>query len=158
MSRKRRRGRRVDATGRSIGDEQFIGLGYATVRSPAWRSLSGAAVKVWCELRSRYNGGNNGKLSLSLDEGARLLPLSKSTVRRALEELAAKGFIVLMRRGRWFGRMASEWRVTDRSCNGYPASYDWKRWKPGVDLRPPRPNPENEADEALAEMHDDSKP
>jgi len=154
MSKRRRYGRRVDATGRSIGGEQFIGLGYATVRSPAWRSLSGAAVKVWCELRSRYNGGNNGKLSLSLDEGARLLHLSKNTVRRALAELEAKGFVALMRRGQWYGRKASEWRVTDRGSNGYPASYDWKRWQPGADLRARRPEPESVADEALAAERD----
>ena len=154
MSKRHRHGRRVDATGRSIGDEQFIGLGYSTVRSPAWRSLSGPAVKVWCELRSRYNGANNGRLSLSLDEGARLLHLSKNTVRRALDELERRGFIAMTRKGRWYGRLASEWRVTDKSCNGYVPTRDWQRWQPGADLRAPRPEPESEADKALAAERD----
>jgi hypothetical protein len=41
-------------------------------------------MKVFIELLSRFNGANNGKLSLSLDDGARLLAMSKSTVARAL--------------------------------------------------------------------------
>ena len=151
MSRRRRR-RRHDPTGRGDSKGQYIGLGYPTIRSPAWRSLSGAAIKVWCELRSRYHGGNNGRLSLSLDEGARLLHLSKSTVRRALGELESRGFIVLTRKGRWYGRKASEWRVTDRRCDtdGTFPTYDWKRWRPGDDFRAPRPSPEAEIEAAMA--------
>lgn len=153
MSRKRRR-RRVDVKGRSIGDEQFVGLGYSTIRSPAWRSLSGAAVKVWLELRARYDGGNNGTLSLSLDEAAWLLRIGKSTARRALDELAAKGFIVMTRKGAWYGRKATEWRVTDRGCNGYLATRDWQHWRPGDDLRPRAPNPEAEMAARLAALQE----
>lgn len=135
MARSRRR---ANKTGRSDGDEQFIPIGYPMARSAAWRSLSGPAVKVWVELRSRYNGGNNGKLSLSLDEGARLLGLGKATVNRALKELQAKGFIVLRHRGTWYGRKASEFSVTDRSHQGTPPTYAWRSWRPSVE-RPPVP-------------------
>lgn len=47
------------------------------------RQLSGPALKVLVELRCRYNGSNNGKVTLSLDEAARLLGLSKTTAKRA---------------------------------------------------------------------------
>lgn len=116
------------------GGDQFIPLGYSMAHSAAWRSLSGSAVKVWVELRSRYNGGNNGKLSLSLDEGARLLGLGKATIARALDELIAKGFIELKVLGYWYGRKASEYAVTDRSCQGAHATNAWLRYKP-----PPKP-------------------
>jgi len=127
---KRKRGRGVDATGRSKGEDQFVLIPYTMARSPAFRSLSGAALKVWVELRCRFNGGNNGKLSLSWDEAARLLGLSKGTVGRAFNELQEKGFIVMTKRGQWYGRLATTWAVTDKSHQGHLATHAWKHWKP----------------------------
>lgn len=98
-------------------------------RSAAFRSLSGPTLKVWMELRSRFNGRNNGELSLSLDEGARLLGMSKTTVRRAFIELEEKGFTVMIQRGRWYGRLATTWAVTDRSHNGHLPTNAWKHWR-----------------------------
>src|SRR5215472_12431808 len=57
-------------------------LSYSLVNSEAWRTLRGAAVKVFLELRTRFHGGNNGKLHMSLEEAARLLRLGKATVLR----------------------------------------------------------------------------
>ena len=125
----RKRSHRTNANGRD-GEEQYLKLSYPFLRSPAWRSLSGAAIKVWLELRSRFNGRNNGELSLSLDEASRLLGMSKSTVRRVFVELEEKGFIRKVKQGQWYGRLASEYAVTDRSLQGVPASNDWKRWQP----------------------------
>ena len=87
-------------------------------------------MKVWLELRSRYNAGNNDKLSLSLEEGAKLLGMSKTTVGRASEELEEAGFIVKARQGQWYGRLATEWRVTDQPCNGHPPTRDWQSRQP----------------------------
>jgi predicted ArsR family transcriptional regulator len=97
--------------------------------SIAWLSLSGAAVKVYVELRRRYNGGNNGDLSLSLDEAARLLHLGKATVARAFAELEAKGFIRMTRRGRWYGRQATTYAVTDRPMERNPPTNAWRTWR-----------------------------
>ena len=83
MARTRRKANR---TGRREGRDQYLTVGYPIARSVAWRSLGGAAVKVWIELHTRYHGGNNGKLNLSLDEAARALGLGKATVDRALME------------------------------------------------------------------------
>src|SRR5208282_4584415 len=126
---KRRRGRTVNLKGRNEV-EQYAKLDYAMLRSRAWLSLSGAAVKVWIELRTRYNGSNNGWITLSLDEAARLLHLSKSTCKRAFDELRAKGFVALTRQGQWYGRQASEWAVTDRHVEGTPATRAWRQWQP----------------------------
>jgi DNA-binding transcriptional MocR family regulator len=122
--------RKHNAKGRDDRSEQYLALSYRTLRHPSWRSLSGAAVKVYLELRSRYHGGNNGKLSLSLEEGAKLLGLGKMTISRAFQELERKGFIVMMKQGHWYGRMATEYRVTDKACDGHPATQDWMRWRP----------------------------
>ncbi|MBO6864080.1 MAG: helix-turn-helix domain-containing protein [Alphaproteobacteria bacterium] len=99
------------------------------LQSDAWRSLSGPAVKVFLELRSRFNGGNNGRLHLSLDEAARLLGIGKATVQRAFNDLESRGFIRMNRRGNWYGRRATEWIVTDCAMDGENATHDWKRWR-----------------------------
>lgn len=129
MGKRKLRRARADDTGRNDG-ERFIPIPYTMARSAAWRSLSGAAIKVWCELRSRFNGINNGDLSLSCDEGARLLGLGKATILRAFGELEAKGFIKLSQRGQWYGRTATTWTVTDRPHRGHLATRDWRTWTP----------------------------
>ncbi len=120
---------KVNAKGRN-DSEQYVKLSYRMLRSDAWRSLGGPAVRVYFELRTRYMGRNNGQLTLSLDEGARLLDLGKATVGRALTELELKGFIVMTKRGQWHGRLATEYAVTDKPVNGVPATNAWKHWKP----------------------------
>ena len=79
-------------------------------------------MKVYFELRTRYMGKNNGRLSLSLDEAKRLLKIGKTTASCALSELEEKGFIVMTKRGQWYGRQATEYAVTDKPVNGIPAT------------------------------------
>ena len=124
----KRRKRRPNATGRNHNN-QFLKIDYDMAHSAAWRSLSGSAMKVWIELRTRYNGRNNGDLSLSLDEAARLLKMGKATVLRAYQELEEKGFIRMVERGQWYGRLATTWEVTDKPHKGYPATNDWSSWR-----------------------------
>jgi len=134
---------------------QYVPLPYAVLKSPAWRSLSGAAVKVFLELHTRYNGGNNGNVRLSMNEAARALGIGKATTQRAFAELQAKGFIVLTTPGNWYHRRAHEWRLTHKpmqTAKGkQSASNDWKNWSEkterGSDTDPsaprmvPRQNP-----------------
>ncbi len=143
---KRRRYRKS----RSGSEEQYFGLFYAMARSDAFRSLSGPALKVFIEIRTRFNGGNNGELSLSLDEAARLLGIGKGTAQRAFAELVEKGFLRLMRRGRWFGRQATTWRTTDKGYKGELPTNDWKFWRPARPL--PDLRPEIESTDASVSM------
>ena len=148
------RGRRY-RTRRGKSEDQFFALCYAIARSPAFRSLSGAALKVFLEVRTRFNGGNNGELSLSLDEAARLLGIGKGTAQRAFAELQEKGFLRMTRKGQWYGRRATTWRTTDKGCNREPPTNDWKRWQPPravPDLRP-----EMDLEPANGAVHDPGK-
>ena len=129
-SPKRKPGARPNSKGRNDAEPQYVPIPYLMAHSPAWRSLGGSAIKVWIELRSRFNGHNNGKLSLGLDEAARLLSMSKATAHRALLELEEKGFLMMTKRGVWHGRMATEWAVTDRSQNGQLPTRAWRQWRP----------------------------
>lgn len=123
--------------GRRGSGGQFVPIPYLMARSEAWRSLRGGAVKVYVELRSRFNGGNNGRLSLSYADAAVLLGMSKTTVKRAFDELQAKGFILRTRPGQWYGRRAAEWAVCDRSLKGYGPTNAWQNWRAPA----PRKNP-----------------
>ncbi|MDG1406611.1 MAG: helix-turn-helix domain-containing protein [Octadecabacter sp.] len=89
-------------------------LPYTQLRSDAWRSLSGAAVRVWLELHTRYNGSNNGTLTLSFAEAGEALGMGKATVQRAYAELVGHGFLVLEQKGNWYHRKAHEWRLTTK--------------------------------------------
>jgi hypothetical protein len=126
-----RKRRRVNVKGRSEVAPQFWMLTYSMARSKAFRSLSGAAVKILIELRCRYNTSNATELFLSYGEAASLLGLSKTTVFRAFQELKAKGFTRLTRQGLRFARLASQWYVTDiQTKSGEPPPNDWRRWQP----------------------------
>jgi hypothetical protein len=129
MARSRRRKR-----GRGSGEGQYVNLPYSMLLSPAWLALSGSAVRLWLLLRTRYNGGNNGRLTLSLEEAATQLHIGKATVFAAFAELEEKGFVACMKRGHWYGRRASEWAVTDKGVDGDMPSYAWKRWQPDLSV------------------------
>ncbi|MEP2757501.1 MAG: hypothetical protein ABJP66_00285 [Hyphomicrobiales bacterium] len=107
-----------------------MSLPYSMTQHPVWRSLSSSAVKVFIEMRSRFNGSNNGKIRLSLEDGAKALGIGKETVRRAQIELEQKGFIVKTRAGYFYGRQAAEWRLTDCRCEGHPATRNWQSKQP----------------------------
>ncbi len=126
----RGKGRRIDRNGRSKLDEQFVPIPYPMAESEAFRSLSGNALKVYVELRRRYNGANNGRLFLAFGEAAKLLGIGKSTAQRAFEELEQKGFVKQTRRGSWYGRQANEWAVSDQRHNGDRPTNAWRDWRP----------------------------
>jgi len=122
-----KRGRGHTPNGRSKRKGQYMPLPYSMTQHPVWRSLSGRAVKVFIEMRGRFNGSNNGKIRLSLEDGAKILGMGKETVRRALQELERKGFIVQTKAGAFYGRQAAEWRLTDCDCDGYAPTREWQQ-------------------------------
>ena len=133
-------GRGVTGKGRSKRGPPFVPIPYEMAQSDAWRSLSGAAVKVYVELRSRFNGGNNGDLSVSMNEAKRLLHMGKATASRAFDELEEKGFIDKIRAGQWYGKQATTWAVSDRPHGNNPPTYRWRDWPAKKDSSVPRRN------------------
>ena len=122
--------------GRSTGGIWHWRLTRSMATSAAFRSLGGAAVKVLCELRTQYNGGNNGDIACSRGELSKKLGMSKSTAHAALKELVTKGFIRPASRGDWYGRQAATWTVTDApGKSGDPPTNDWRRWSPGRQIQ-----------------------
>ncbi|MDU8942382.1 helix-turn-helix domain-containing protein [Ovoidimarina sediminis] len=113
---------------------QYALMPYALLKSPAWRSLSGAAIKVYFELHARFNGGNNGRITLSYAEAAEALGMGKATVQRAYNELVEHGLLALEEPGNWYHRRAHEWRLTTKQMqrvrDAEPATNDWRKWRP----------------------------
>jgi hypothetical protein len=112
-------------------------LEHYLLNSPAWRSLSLAARSAFIEMARNYVPGRNGRLAMSARMLAEALPISRATAARALQDLAARGFIEAVRPGGFNmkageGR-ASEWRLTLHKCDvtGENASRAFMRWQDG---------------------------
>ena len=85
-TRKRRGGRRHDATGRST-NERFVWLKHWLLNSPAWKSMKPIPRALYVALRKRFNGTNNGQISISVREAATEIRCAKDSAMRALWEL-----------------------------------------------------------------------
>ena len=129
--------RKTNRTGRTKTPSRFVMLEHYVLNSPAWRSLSLAARAAFIEIAQRYAPGRNGRLAMSARMLAEALPISRATAGRALKELAARGFIEVVRLGGFNmkageGR-ATEWRLTKYKCDvtGVMASRAFMRWQDG---------------------------
>lgn len=123
-SRKARRKNQIEGV-----EEQYKKLRHQMLASDAWRALSGSAIKVYLEICRRFNGRNNGQIHFSQAEGARLLFMSKSTVKRSLSKLCELGFIKYASQGSFYGRMAATFILTDKSLKGMHPTNEWLRWR-----------------------------
>lgn len=122
--------RKHDKTGRSKTVEQFAQLPYAMLRSEAWRSLGGSAIKVMMELHTRFHGANNGEIFLSLEEAASALMIGKATAHRAFKELEDRGFIAPTSQGTFTRGDASTYRLTFKPVKSKMGPSDeWKDWR-----------------------------
>lgn len=124
------RKRRPLSNGRSapwVG--QFINLPSGMIKSPQFRALSPAAVKLFLELCARYCGTKSPPISLGYAEAASLLRVSKATAMRASRQLEAYGFIKTDRVGHFTGRTASTWFLTFKEFRDRAISDDWKSFQ-----------------------------
>lgn len=100
----------------------FVSLPHRVLDGDAWRDLSGNAAKLLDALCRRFNGRNNGEISLSKSQAAKSIGVSERTAIRLFAELKAAGFVEEARRGGMRYRengervgVASTWRI-----NFYP--------------------------------------
>ena len=144
MAKTRRRGRRVDPTGRSIGESRHVRLYHYELDCPAYRSLSIGARALLVELKRLYNGNNNGELFLSIREAAKRLnaPNGKNLAAKLFDELQTKGWIRPNVAGDFKvktaagGGRATSWILTEFPVGNALATKDFMRWGHG----PPKIN------------------
>jgi hypothetical protein len=131
--RRLRLGRGHDRKGRSRRKERFVKLMHWMLRGAAWCALTPAARALYVELAQRYNGFNNGEISLSVREAAWLLHIAKDTASKTFHELEEKGFIKRSVCGsfNWKLRHATTWILTEFDLGDVPATKEFARWQPG---------------------------
>lgn len=112
------------------GGERFVKLPHYLLEHPSWVELTPKAKLILIEIKRRYNGSNNGKITLSCREAGKVSGCSKDTALRALYELEYYGHIICRTSGTFGNRHASEYILTAESYNNQPATNNWK---------PPRP-------------------
>ena len=71
---------------------------------PAWRDLSGDGVKLLIHLLAHYRPGENGLTDFSARQAGDAIGKAKSQGARALNELEAFGWIVVVRIGKFQAR------------------------------------------------------
>ena len=96
---------------------RFIQLFSNVKRSTAYHDLSCNARGALIELIDRYNGCNNGAITLGVRELAYELGCSISTAHAALRELDDAGLVQPMKVGSWRGKRASQYRLTFLRCD-----------------------------------------
>ncbi|GEM_PF-946010 len=103
--------------------------------SAAWRSLNVYARCLYIEIKRRYNGKNNGAISMSYREAQELVGCSNKPIPAAFRDLIEKGFIKQERRGSFKGTpFATTWILTelpqDEPERSLVPSKEFMSWKP----------------------------
>lgn len=122
-------------------------------KSPAFRDLSGDEFLVYFDLRTRYDGKNNGEIVYSSRQAGARIKKSHTTGSRILKRLALLGFIKVSRNyGYNQKRLAREYELTaislkpasrgDRLPTG---SKDFMRWTEQMIAELHRPKREEKA-------------
>ena len=116
------------------GKSKFLMLDRYLYQSKAWRASSPNERAAYMELKTAYDGFNNGRIGLSVRALAEAINVGKNAAQQALAGLEAKGFIVRTKRSGFSvkNRTATEWRLTEYPCDvtGGQASKEFMRWEP----------------------------
>ena len=112
-------------------DTAHVRLHAYLLNGAAYRSLSPFARAGLVELYALYNGSNNGEIFLSERELGRRLGVDRRTARKALADLADRGFIAATEQGGFVRKVrhATCWRLTEHPCNGRLATKDFMQWR-----------------------------
>ncbi len=100
-------------------------LGHAS-----WQALHPGARCIYIELRRRFNGSNNGEISLSCREAAIIAHCGKSTASKLFDELETHGYIKPAAASHFRNRWATTWILTNESYNGQSPTHEWAKWHP----------------------------
>lgn len=120
---------RVNHTGRNKGKvEPYVRLPHWMLKSPAWKGLNGNAIKILLHLWGRHNGANNGEIAYSVRDGEEI-GLSKSNTQRALDELVAGGFLLVVTASAFTvkNRRARTWALTAEPIGNERPTKDFMR-------------------------------
>lgn len=121
-----------DAKGRSKGDGRFIRVFHHMLNTDAGQSLTPHEMAALIRIMQRYNGDNNGRISMSSREAAKQANMNKNTAAKALKSLVNKGFLVVRTPSGFNqnGRKAAEYEITCFSPGlKKPAKNSFQDWR-----------------------------
>lgn len=120
-----------DAKSRKKGD-RFVKLEHWILKTEAWLSLKPRERVLFLLLLERYNGSNNGRISLSIREASRLCNIAQGTATKAFFVLIDKGFIRRRFEGSFSQKImyASEYEITIYAYLDKSPTKDFTKWKP----------------------------
>ena len=109
----------------------FVMIDRYVFKTDAWKSLTPADKSIYLILLWRYNGANNGRISLSIREASKESNIAKETARKSFKHLEEKGFIKKRFQGSFSQkeRLASEWELTHVSFGNKLPSKEFTRFK-----------------------------
>jgi len=107
-------------------------LDYWVLKTPAWKSLTPAEVRVQLLLLERYNGSNNGRIGLSIRDAAKFGKVAQGTAKKALDALVAKGFVKRRYKGSFSQKVsrATEYELTHVRYGDKSPTKEFASWKP----------------------------
>lgn len=87
---------------------------------------------LYVSLRWRFNGSNNGDISMSVREAVAEVRISKDTAGAAFKELQEKGFVRCNQPGsfNWKAGLASTWILTEERYRNDLATKEFLNWVP----------------------------
>ena len=97
-------------------------------RSDAWFACRPAARLIWIAVLERFNGSNNGAISLSVREAAKYAGCSPNTAGRMFNELIDAGLLICSQTSSFNSgkRLARLWELTHLPKDGKVATNLWK--------------------------------
>lgn len=112
-------------------EDYFVQLYKTLLKEPAWKALPFGARCLYIELKSFYNGNNNGELFLSVRRAADHLGCANKSAVSWFAELEEKGFICKSQNGSLGidgkGR-ATSWILTEIGFRGQQPTRDYREW------------------------------
>ena len=104
------------------------------MNTQAWKSLKPQDRAVYIEVLRRFNGTNNGRLSISNRQAATACKISKDTACKCFQRLIEKGFIEIKTKSAFNVKTsrATEYAITIQGVDGRPATKNFASWRPPV--------------------------
>ena len=101
------------------------------LKTEAWRSLNPREIAIMLLLLEQYHGNNNGYISLSVREAAKLGHMAQNTASQAFQTLIERGFIKRRRVGSFShkAKLASEYELTHFKYGNKLATKEFAKWK-----------------------------
>lgn len=111
---------------------RFVKLEHFDMNCAAYRCMSFKGKAALLEFRKKYNGSNNGEISMSHRELAHLLNCAVNTASDAIKELLQHGWIKESVKGAFARKTphATTWILTNEPLGDALPTKEYARWRP----------------------------